>query len=271
MTAHSNSIILPAVSRNVTWLLVLLNVIAAGALLAARGHRAANEPIPELTDVERAAGLDRCVPSLILKDVSLDESLRRLARVSGTRIVMSANLPTLPQHMFAGSNITLSNLDEWKRLIRLRVHDVTVAAVLNAIMTQCNDAFRVPIAFAARSDGSIYVGGEEEMPRLMRAYELGAVPRAIGPEQRHWLYASEYASPQEELAWLPFAQMGMDRRFEVSGARTECFGTTLIVVASVRWQRYVQQMVRELRSIKRPWPAGSRDGIRGPVLTELRR
>jgi hypothetical protein len=261
------------VSSTFTRLLVLVNVAAAWALLASRAHHAANRPIFELTPVERAAGLDRVVPQLVLNNVPLDESLQRLAAVSGTRIVRSDTLPTLPEQVFSGKTAwqPIQNPPEWKRTIWLKVHGVTVAAALDAIMSQCDNAFRVPITYAALDDGSIFVGGEQEMPRIIRAYELGPALRAIGPEQRDYVYSDAYATPQRELAWLPFAQSSDDDRLNYSGARSECVGTTLIVIASLRWQRYVAQIVRELRGIDNPWPGGSRDGVRDRVLTELHR
>jgi hypothetical protein len=254
-------------SRTVTGILLLVNVAAAWALLAARAHRAATEPIPELTAVERAAGLNRIVPKLVLNDVPLDESLRKLAQVSGTRIVMSTTLPTLPEHPNLGSiamSTSGSKGPEWKQPISLRLHDRTVQQVLDVIMDQLNRSFSVPVTYAAREDGTIFVGGEEEMPRVMRAYDFGRILHVIGPgigKVNPW---SEARSPQAELAGLPFDNFSYDR-FLYSGAKVECVSTKLIVVASLRWQRSIAQTLRELQTIDREWPAGSRDAIRGPV------
>jgi hypothetical protein len=131
-------------------------------------------------------------------------------------------------------------------------------------MDQLGHSFSVPVTYAARQDGTIFLGGEEETPRIMRAYNVEKILRVIGPEIGKGGPSSEPLSPQEELAKLPFDHFPYDR-FLYSGAKVEGMGTNLIVVASLRWQCAIAQMLRQLQMIDGEWPAGSRDAIRGPV------
>ena len=174
-------------------LLLLAVVIAAAVLLACwrRDYRIRHATQTRGPSV--AAGLEKRVGPLHWEDVTLWEALCRLEGLTGARMRW-----TRPGNCTAiAGQVPETSGADWGVKVQLEASDISLGTALDLLMRQANGAFAGPATFELDADGTILVGCEADMPRMIRVYDVEDLAEAFEPPQSAGVgSASQLSAPR---------------------------------------------------------------------------
>ena len=239
----------------------LLVLLARGRGEAAPGDpaRPAQAPLPDDTSV----GLDRRVRELNLRNVTLEQAIEALREVVPVPVVVRWDV-------MADVGIHRD------QVVDVRLHDVSLASALKAVLLQCGGKVRVRLGYAP-GDGVVTVSTEDDLSRdaFVRVYDVRdlvfdlywpptpVVPNtyALTAEDVQEILSSRacifetpkvgdirYDGPTPEERMADFAS-GMEALVAAQwpGGAVHGWSGRLVVTHSVGGHRQVQEVLRGLR------------------------
>lgn len=243
-------------------LLSLAVVAAVGGWLAL--HRPHDVQPQALDPIERAAGLDRRIAQLHLSGVSFQKAIDDICAKSGVRIVVSPKLASMPLRVLDSIRVAPAQMGLGMP-VDLDFQDVTVANVLDVLIDQAQRQFAKPIGFTAVEDGTVVIAAEDELPRIVRAYDVRAVLKKLaeasrGARGRVFLGNVDVGdprqvSPEQQLLELVMANRHADFwiRPPVYRDPAWCAGGKLVVLETRRRHREIERILQRLRQLGPPW------------------
>lgn len=232
-------------------LLALAVVIAAAVLLACwrrdyRIRHTSQSPTPLV-----AAGLEKRIGPVRLEGVTLWEALCRLEQITGTRMrwIDSGNSAAITGQppLMSGAN--------WGVKVQLDARDISLAAALDLLMGQASGAFAGPATFDVDADGTILLGCDADMPRVVRVYGVADLADRIEPPQEEAVgFTSQLTAPRplpERVAALVEDALATESWKDNGGtsASWRSFGGKLIIVQTRRNHRQIELLFEQLRRL----------------------
>jgi hypothetical protein len=208
-------------------LLVILEAAAAAALWRAAGP---GPGTTYYTDAEVAAGLDRRVGAVRVRDVTLAEAVERLASAAGTRVVFEEGV--LKSMGWSPDDTLEMDLD---------LDDVPLSAALAVVLD--------PLVIRPGEDGTVRVSPRDHAggDHVIRAYDVGPLVDAL-------TRGSDDGKAREEailaLTYVTAAENGFEYDFELAGS-AYMVGDVIVVVHAPAMHRRIERFLASLRAAVR--------------------
>jgi hypothetical protein len=234
---------------NVT--LITLNALAAAALLLIVARHRCKDSVAE---TDHLAGLDRIVTNVVMDGMPLRDVLQEFHRQTGATFVLSSNLAT---RKVAGMHFMVPNGPGWQTPMWGTFHNVTLDDALNALCRQSK--FAAPLHYQAMKDGRILLGADDEMPWVVRAYDVRNLTALMPHPKTDSLVeddSNEQDGPVRQFYDI-LIQTDEDRDGISIDPKWRLVNGRLFVVASARAQDLVAAEIKPLEDIHQSFPAGS--------------
>jgi hypothetical protein len=234
--------------------LILMNLMVATSLLLVVTKRLSRARV---RDSDSRARLNRGVGDLAFDGIPLDQALRALGARTGATILMSPNIQRRPPAPSVGGWEFVG--EQWRTPIHVHFHGASLHAALDALMRQAQHAFTVPLTYEALDDGSIFVGADDEMPQIVRAYPVQDLLDMLNHVEMRQaplgtlLEGEMPTSGRERLQDILMESIDPDV-WNATQPVIELRAGRLIMIHDRRWCDHVDGVVQELRKI-RPTPA----------------
>jgi len=229
-------------------LLVLAVVVAAAALLVCwrRDGRVRHAMEKQRPDV--AAGLEKRIGAVHWEDVTLWEALCRLQSLTAARM----------RWIRAGDSVAIAgevpqtDAADWGRKIQLNASNIRLDTALDLLMRQAEGAFPGQATYDVDADGSILVGCEADMPRVISVYDVEEFEPPQGTRARlpNSLFPAP-CPPADRVAGFVEDTVATESWMDNGGtsASWRACGGKLIIVQSRRNHRQIEFLFEQLRRL----------------------